>query len=81
MKRLFTFLFCILVCFSVRAQLSTNEKPISFIRSSEMDSNRQIDKRIMSALDMEASRGDRCSGHFTHASVPPATETAIFTKQ
>ena len=54
MKRLFTFLFCILVCFSVRAQLSTNEKPISFIRSSEMDSNRQIDKRIMPALDMEA---------------------------
>ena len=54
MKRVLTFLFCILVCFSVRAQLSTNEKPISFIRPSEMGSNQQIDKRIMPALDMEA---------------------------
>ncbi len=54
MKRLLTFFLCIFVCFSTRAQLSTNEKPISFKRSVEIDTNRQIDTKTMPSLDMEA---------------------------
>lgn len=54
MKRLLTFLLCIFVCFSTRAQLSTNEEPISFKRSVEIDTNRQVDTKTMPSLDMEA---------------------------
>lgn len=54
MKGHLTFLLCFFVCFSTRAQLSTNEEPISFKRSVEIDTNCQVDTKTMPSLDMEA---------------------------
>ena len=62
MKRLLTFLLCIFVCFTSRAQLSTNEEPISFKRYVEIDTNRQIDIKTMPSLDMEAKITGKITG-------------------
>ena len=53
MKKYLMMLSCLFACLSIHAQLSTNEEPISFKRSFEIDTKQQVDIKTMPALNLE----------------------------